>query len=116
MADFTWIADYDAGEDSTPRVLTAQFGDGYKQRAADGLNALLRTWNWSFNNRSAAETMAIIAFLKSKNGVMEFTHDLPDSSPVETVSVICPSWSRKWVGFDTYNVTAKFEEVVTIGV
>ena len=116
MADFTWIADYDAGEDTTPRVLAAQFGDGYKQRAADGLNSQLRTWNWAFNTLSLAEVTAIINFFKAKGGVTEFTHDLPGITPTETVTVICPSWSRKWAGPNIYNVTAKFEEVISIGV
>lgn len=113
MADFTWVADYDAEESTSPRVLVAQFGDGYKQRAADGLNNQLRTWSWSFNNRSLTDASDIIDFLKAKGGVTEFTHDLPGSG--ETVTVICSSWSKRWAGFDTYNVSAKFEEVISIG-
>ena len=33
----------------TPRLLDAKLGDGYSQRASDGLNVLLEEWtlNWS---------------------------------------------------------------------
>jgi phage-related protein len=116
MAEFTWIADYDAGEDSTPRTLSAKFGDGYEQRAPDGINSLLRTWTWAFNNRSMVETGEITDFLKLKNGVTEFTHDLPGVTPTETVTVVCRGWSKRWAGFESFNVTAKFEEVISISV
>jgi phage-related protein len=33
---------------TTPRVLRAQFGDGYSQSALDGLNAHLRKWSLQF--------------------------------------------------------------------
>ena len=116
MAEFTWIPDYDASEDSSPRILSAKFGDGYEQRALDGLNALLRTWTWAFNGKSTSEANAIVNFLKSKAGVTEFTHDLPGVSPAETVTVVCKSWSKRWAGFDSFNVSAKFEEVISISV
>lgn len=114
MADFTWIPDYDMEEATMPRILQAQFGDGYRQRAADGLNNMLRNWSVAFNNRSKAEAQAIIDFFKARQGVTEFTYQLADST--EVVTVTCKSWSRRWAGFDTYNVTCKFDEEVSIGV
>ena len=45
---------YDRGIQQTPapRVLKAQFGDGYEMRVRDGINNTPRTWALSFNNRT----------------------------------------------------------------
>ena len=40
---------------STPRVLTAKFGDGYEQRAVDGINNLAETYTLTFKTRPKAE-------------------------------------------------------------
>lgn len=112
MADFTWIPDYGGAEDSMPKVLSAAFGDGYVQQLPDGLNSLLRTWSWSFNDRSPADTTDIVNFLKAKGGYLQFTHVVPETS--ETVTVICSSWSKRWSAFNTYNISVKFVEQVQI--
>ena len=40
---------------STPRVLTAKFGDGYEQRAVDGINNLAETYTLTFKTRPKAD-------------------------------------------------------------
>lgn len=65
---------------SQPRVLTAQFGEGYQQRIADGINALNETYSLSFQTRPKAEIDDIVAFLDTQQGVTKFTLTLPDTN------------------------------------
>ena len=57
---------------SNPRVLTAKFGDGYEQRAVDGINNLNETYNLTFKTRKKADIDDIVAFLDSKQNVTKF--------------------------------------------
>ena len=53
---------------TTPKVLTAQFGDGYSQRLIDGINPLAETIDVTFNTRDKGEIDHIISFFESKGG------------------------------------------------
>lgn len=100
---------------STPRVLTASFGDGYEQRIVDGINNINETFSISFQNRSKAEIDDITAFFVSKGGVTSFDYTIPDSNvspPYETtVKVVCDSWNTVYVQTDCYTCTANFRRV-----
>ena len=110
MPDFTWWPDGDTPEQTTPRTLEVEFGDGYSQRALDGINALPRSWNLTFRNRTEAEADAIDAFLRSKAGVTAFTLQPPSSAAQATV--ICKSWTRtEHANIDFVTVRATFLEV-----
>ena len=67
-----------------PRVLKANFGDGYVQTAPNGLNASPLQASLAWTLRTQAEQQAIDAFANSHIGVT-FYYTLPD----ETVP-------RKW--------------------
>lgn len=112
MSLFTWVPDYNGSEESKPRVLEAPFGDGYLQSAPDGLNSILRTWSYTFSDRDISETNAILDFLKSRLGNVQFTFNVPDTVPQEVVTVISKSWSKVYTGFQTCRITVKFEEQV----
>jgi len=100
---------------STPRVLTASFGDGYEQRIVDGINNINETFSISFQNRSKAEIDDITAFFVSKGGVTSFDYTIPDSnvspSYETTVKVVCDSWNTVYVQTDCYTCTANFRRV-----
>jgi phage-related protein len=108
MATFTWIPDIGAGQDRAPRIRSAQFGDGYKQRAQDGLNADLRTRSLSFTGRSLAESQAIQAFLEARGGVTSFDYTHPGDS---SRKYICESWKAVDVAYNVQNVSATFIQV-----
>lgn len=81
------------------RVLTATFGDGYEQRAKDGINTKDDKFDVTFNNRLASEIKNIAGFFdlyrsKAFSVVMG----------TETLKVVC----------DSYNVTYQYEEVQSI--
>ena len=65
---------------STPRVLVANFGDGYEQRIADGINTLNEIYNLTFATRLKEDIDDIVAFLDAKKGVSSFPLILPDSN------------------------------------
>lgn len=95
--------------DSTPRVRTARFGDGYSQRVAEGINPINQTWNLQFNSRPIDEANIIEEFFRTKSGVSSFTW-LPTGESVE-VKVICQKWSKTYESHISANITATFERV-----
>ena len=108
MADFTYIPSFSTSKAMVPRVKKAQFGDGYQQRALDGINTKLEVWNLQFNNVSSVDAALIETFLELKAGVTTFTWDNPNG--VE-ITVVCGSWSRAFVTTASSNMTMTFEEV-----
>lgn len=48
MNTFPWIPSRSTSSETVPRVLRAQFGDGYSQETLDGINAIPRNWDIVF--------------------------------------------------------------------
>jgi len=67
-------------KNSTPRIRTAKFGDGYEQRIVDGINNLEESYTLNFATRPKADIDDIVAFLDTKAGVTKFTLTLPDTN------------------------------------
>ena len=102
------------GRVSTARVLLANFGDGYEQRLADGINILDQTMTLSFTTRPKEEIDNLVAFFESLGGVSRFKFNLEDSnesSDTETIFCICPSWNQTWAYDNFYTLTATFRRV-----
>lgn len=99
---------------NTPITFTVQFGDGYQQRIANGINALQQEMSVSFSTRPKAEIDDLVAFFESLGGVTKFRFDLADSnagSSTETIKVICDDWSQKWEYDNFYSLDATFKRV-----
>ena len=99
---------------STPRVLTAKFGDGYEQRAVDGINNLAETYTLTFKTRPKADIDDIVAFLDSKQNVTKFTLTLPDTNNTtrtgeRDVKVVSQEYTTNYEydNFYTLNVTLR---------
>ena len=99
---------------SNPRVLTAKFGDGYEQRAVDGINNLNETYTLTFKTRPKADIDDIVAFLDSKQNVTKFTLTLPDTNNTtrtgeRDVKVVAQEYSTNYEydNFYTLNVTLR---------
>ena len=92
------------------KILEADFGDGYAQRAADGTNSVQDTWNLQWNNYSNADISSIITFLKARKGYELFNWTPPNETT-----------SRKWIcktftggtpsGYNISSASATFTEV-----
>jgi phage-related protein len=111
-AIFDWCVTA-AAVDMEPRVKVAQFGDGYAQRRADGLNYQPQTWNIEMRNAFESTARAAFDFLKARGGVDVFNWYQPRTDIV--VNVICPRWSLAYgdlidSGDRLFNLTATFEE------
>jgi len=106
MARWIWPVAIDEPMQTTPRVRVARFGDGYEQRAADGLHTQLRT----YSVRLAADHDLLDAaeqFLADRGGVEPFNwYDLKGRDGLW----VCRAWSRRDHATGG-ELTAKFEEV-----
>jgi phage-related protein len=98
---------------STPKVRVTDFGDGYQQRIAAGINNLEQNYSVGFANRTKEEIDDIVAFFVSKGGVTNFTFTIPDSnnSGETAIKVICESWSQAYLTGDYYTCSATFKRV-----
>ena len=99
---------------SKPKIHYAQFGDGYEQRLADGINNLVESYAIAFNNRTKEEIDDIIAFFENKGGVTAFTYTVPDtneSGNEVAIKVVCSDWKKTYTFGDYYSATATFKRV-----
>ena len=101
---------------STPRVLTAKFGDGYEQRAVDGINNLAETYTLTFKTRPKADIDDIVAFLDSKQNVTKFTLTLPDTnnttrSGERDVKVVTETYTTNYEYDDFYTLNLTLRRV-----
>lgn len=98
------------GGDTTLRVRKAQFGDGYTQRAADGLNNRESTFNLRFVG-SAAKVAAIIDFLDRHAGAESFYW----TPPLRARGLfVCEKYSEPIKNGAVYTMTAQFEETFSV--
>lgn len=107
MEVFTWFTG-DAKLKEKPRVLTAQFGDGYGQDSPDGLNAIMQVWNLRYEDRYAYEVRAIRDFLVARKATEKFQWR---SRLGEVITVKCREWDVEPAKKDRLTLTVTFEQV-----
>jgi len=86
--------DYTANSTSEPRVLEAVLGDGYHQRAADGINSMPQVWSLTWTNRSYLDIDAIENFFIALGGHTSF-----DWIPLRATTALkftASSWTRSY--------------------
>jgi phage-related protein len=108
METFAWLPTQ-ATLKRKPRTLNARFGDGYEQRAQDGLNADLQVWEVKFENCHGPIALAIDDFLAARGASEAF---LFTTKRGETLTVLCRSWEVADADKRTAMVSATFEQVV----
>lgn len=94
----------------TMRSIDVQFGDGYSQRAADGLNGVARTFQLTWSKLTAAQAQTIEDFFLAAEGYIAF--DWAGSRDAVTRKYIVRNYQRNELavpGFDT--MTATLEQV-----
>lgn len=106
MSDFTYAPSYGSALDTEAKILEASFGDGYVQRAGDGINTMPQIWSLTFENLTSATADAIIAFFRSKGGATNFTWTPPG---MPEAKFVCKKWKRIYPDF-SQTVTATFEQ------
>lgn len=92
-----------------PKVLMAEFGDGYSQRAAEGINndPAMREFSWT--NLDEDEKDVIDEFFTARNGWQSFFYDHKNAG--NPLVYICKKWAVVDVDYNTYTVTASFQQV-----
>ena len=103
---FTWRPINQSAPTTRAHVLTAQFGDGYKQEAADGINHIRQSWTMQFVG-SLAEIMAIEEFLIRHGGYRAFLWTSPDG--VER-AYKAREWSATPQGGPVWTLQTTFEQ------
>lgn len=109
MTTFTWTPDFGAKAAYKPKVRKAQFGDGYQQRQADGINTRADTWDLQFQARDDSETAAILAFLEARAGVEAFDWTPPNE--LTAIRVVCSEWNKTLDRANLNSVSAQFIRV-----
>jgi len=95
--------------DKDYRVLKAEHGDGYEQRAAKGINTIRRKARVVWEDLTHAQADAIEADFDGWAGVTAFNYAVPPDATSRTW--VCPSHSRTAVGLRVTTLTAEFVEV-----
>lgn len=108
MATFTFTPSFPASVSQQPRIVTSQFGDGYEQRVAFGINTKPKTWQLQFLNRDDTERDNILAFLEARGGVEAFDWTDPNGYAAKWV---CSEWTVEQVSCNFNNVNTSFKEV-----
>lgn len=92
-----------------PRVRKAEFGDGYIQRSADGINSVRRTSTVKITTISFDDAETIESFFRARRGVEAFWWTFP----VENVARkwVCESWTVTAPNPVHVDIQAEFTEV-----
>lgn len=107
---FDWVESASTALEEEPRVLETRFGDGYSQRAPDGLNPIAQQWEVRFTGVDNDIGDAILAYFRAAGAVEAFEwtplwHTIP-------IKVVCKRWTRtqpnEWGRSD---ITARFSQV-----
>ena len=99
---------YEISKSTEANVLEAEFGDGYSQRAANGINSLKDSWDleWVLND---TDKDTLIAFFEARGGHESFGWT-PSSEDTEKMWT-CRSWNRSYIeSDDVFKITATLKQ------
>ena len=99
---------------SRPRVLVSKFGDGYEQRAPDGINNIEEVFSLQFRTRENDFVDDVVAFLDSKGGHTKFAFRFPDSNEIggeKEIKVICDDYSTTYEYDNFYTLSVNLRRV-----
>ena len=93
------------------RFNRSQFGDGYSQTSADGINTKIMNWQVQWNAVTTTQAQALSTFFDARGGGMEpflWTDPLTET---EYQWALVGTLKRVPIGFDTENVSGQFTQV-----
>lgn len=97
------------GFDEVPRTRTANFGDGYRQDAGDGLNTNPLKGSVIWTHIDPDDGLQILNFFRARKGYEAFWWTPPYFTAPRTFK--CVSWHHEATHGRGMTVTADFEEV-----
>lgn len=108
-ATFLNIPDRGFGKTTKARVLTYQYGDGYSQRLADGINNFVNTWSLTFSSQVLTVADDIITFFETTGGYQYFFWTPPGE--LTEIKVIASDWSKNYESPISRNISVTFTQV-----
>lgn len=92
--DPAWCAAIPMQRQKEWRLRIAQFGDGYQQRTLDGINALNRKWQVTYEMKPSEIIADMEAYLEAAKGDW-----FPFRDPADGViyRVTCDQWQTDWL-------------------
>lgn len=91
------------------RILKANFGDGYEQRAGDGINTKQSEYTLSWSRLTQAEAEAIEQFFDGQSGFLSFDYTLPGESSAK--KFVCEKFSKPYESGNLMGMTATIRRV-----
>ncbi len=98
--EFTWPVEVGSSSSNEFSVLSAVFGDGYTQEAANGLNSEKNTYQVTFKDQTKELVDQVEAFIRTRRGVTKFLWTPPFGAQGLWV---CKTWSRTPTGHSGYS-------------
>ncbi len=95
------------------RVNLAQFGDGYRQAAPDGINADIGTVEVAWNNIGADAKNEIQSFLQSRLKHAPFLFKMPDWPSARIV--YCTAMSKPHLHHGMWSINATLQRAAYLG-
>lgn len=99
----------ESSRDTEVRTLETQFGDGYTQRSADGLNSILPKWNAVWKSLTPEEAQDIDYFFRSQGGYKAFIWQAPEEDYPQMYR--CKKWQYTFSAGLVHGITATIERV-----
>jgi phage-related protein len=93
------------------RTRIAQFGDGYSQRVADGLNSRVENWQFVWAGLTESDYQTLTDALDAGGAVTPYTYTPPGSSSAKTYAMTADGYTVQHHGADLYSVSANFKQV-----
>lgn len=101
---------YSSTKSTKYKVIRAEFGDGYSQRVADGINSVKKMGTLVFENLAPSDADDIEDFFNDLKGADPFYYTLPlEGSP--TLWITEGEVQRTYQGPNSITITAKVEQV-----
>jgi phage-related protein len=94
---------------TTFKVLEVKYGNGYTQRAGDGINNNQGTWNIEYDLLTSSELSTVVTAFDTAAGVDYFTWQAPGDATSKKWLV--KEYSRSPRAGDLYSVSAALEQV-----
>jgi len=105
-----WNPSFDSSINHEPRTNYIQFGDGYFQREANGVNHQQIILNATFQEIPDNEAKSLMSFFEYKGGVGKFKMTLPTPYGGEKLYV-AKNWKHNFNGYNRNNIDTLFIEV-----